>query len=72
MANYSSIFFSPLQYFFLENYHGQRSLAGYSPYSRKESDTTEVTEHARGFFLVRLFVFSSKEVFILFKREAFL
>ena len=32
-----------------------------------------MTEHARGFFfLVRLFVFSSKEVFILFKREAFL
>ena len=23
--------------------HGQRSLAGYSPQSRKESDTTEVT-----------------------------
>ena len=25
---------------------GQRSLAGYSPWGRKESDTTEVTEHA--------------------------
>ena len=25
--------------------HGQRSLAGYSPWGRKESDTTEVTEH---------------------------
>ena len=25
--------------------HGQRSLAGYSPRSRKESDMTEVTEH---------------------------
>ena len=24
--------------------HGQRSLAGYSPWDRKESDTTEVTE----------------------------
>ena len=23
--------------------HGQRSLAGYSPWGRKESDTTEVT-----------------------------
>ena len=43
-------FFFPLQYFFLENSHGERSLAGYSPYSRKESDMTEVTEHARGFF----------------------
>ena len=26
--------------------HGQRSLAGYSPSVRKESDTTEVTKHA--------------------------
>ena len=24
-----------------EKYHGQRSLAGYSPWSHKESDTTE-------------------------------
>ena len=30
---------NPLQYSCLENPHGQRSLAGYSP--RKESDTTE-------------------------------
>ena len=40
---------SPLQYFCLENPHGQRSLRGYSPRSRKESDTPEVTEHARKF-----------------------
>ena len=26
-------------------YDGQRSLAGYSAYSCKESDTTEATEH---------------------------
>ena len=26
--------------------HGLRSLAGYSPWGRKESDTTEATEHA--------------------------
>ena len=26
--------------------HGQRSLAGYSPQGCKDSDTTEVTEHA--------------------------
>ena len=26
--------------------HGQRSLAGYSPWSYKESDPTEATEHA--------------------------
>ena len=30
-----------LQYSCLENPHGQRSLAGYSPWGRKESDTTE-------------------------------
>ena len=27
--------------------HGQRNLAGYSPWGRKESDTTEVTQHTR-------------------------
>ena len=27
--------------------HGQRSLAGHGPWDRRESDTTEVTEHAR-------------------------
>ena len=32
---------SPLQYSFLENPHGQRSLAGYSLWGCKESDTTE-------------------------------
>ena len=26
--------------------HGQRHLAGYSPWHRKESDTTEAAEHA--------------------------
>ena len=26
--------------------HGQRSLVGYSPWGRKESDTTDVTLHA--------------------------
>ena len=26
--------------------HGQRSLAGYSPWGHKESDMTEATEHA--------------------------
>ena len=29
---------NPLQYFCLENPHGQRSLAGYSPWGCKESD----------------------------------
>ena len=31
----------PLQYSCLENAHGQRSLASYSPWGCKESDTTE-------------------------------
>ena len=32
---------NPLLYSCLENPHGQRSLAGYSPWDHKESDTTE-------------------------------
>ena len=32
---------NPLQYSCLEKSHGQRSLAGYSPWGHKESDTTE-------------------------------
>ena len=32
---------NPLQYSCLENPHGERSLAGYSPQGHKESDTTE-------------------------------
>ena len=32
---------NPLQYSCLENPHGQRSLVGYSPWGRKESDTIE-------------------------------
>ena len=34
---------NPLQYFCLENPHGQRSLVGYSSWGHKESDTTETT-----------------------------
>jgi len=34
---------NPLQYTFLENPHGQRSLAGYSPWGHKESDSTELS-----------------------------
>ena len=37
---------NPLQYSWLENHHGQRSLVGYSPWSPKESDTPEqATKH---------------------------
>ena len=34
-----------LQYSCLENSHGWRSLAGYSPWGYKESDTTEQLTH---------------------------
>ena len=37
---------NPLQYSRLENPQRQRSLVGYSPWGRKESDMTEATEHA--------------------------
>ena len=32
---------NPFQYSCLKNPHGQRNLAGYSPWGRKELDTTE-------------------------------
>ena len=32
---------NPLQYSCLENLHGQRNLASYSPWGCKESDTSE-------------------------------
>ena len=40
---------NPLQYSCLENPHGQRSLTGYSPWGRKQSDTTEQlsTQHSQ-------------------------
>ena len=37
----------PLWYSCLENPHGQRSLEGYSPWGRKESDRTEQLNTAR-------------------------
>ena len=37
-----------LQYSCLENPHGQRNLVGYSPWGRKESDTTERLSSAHG------------------------
>ena len=36
---------NPLQYSCLENPHGQRSLAGYSPWGCNESDMTKMTWH---------------------------
>ena len=44
-----------LQYSCLENPHGQRSLAGYSPWGRKESNTTEQLSTAQQYMLLLLF-----------------
>ena len=41
---------NPLQYSCLENPHGQRSLAGYSPWVHKELDTTEGLKHCMAIF----------------------
>ena len=37
----------PTPVFLPEESHGQRSLEGYSPWGRKKSDRTEVTEHTQ-------------------------
>ena len=39
---------NPLQYSCLEKSHGQRSLVGYSPWGRKESDMTEQSSKVIG------------------------
>ena len=36
---------NPLQYYCLDNSHGQRNVVGFSPWGHKELDTTEVTWH---------------------------
>ena len=45
---------NPLQYSCLENPHGQRSLAGYSPWGHKESVTTECLRQAHVNILVQV------------------
>ena len=44
----------PTPGFLPEESHGQRRLAGYSPWGRKESDTSEVTQHILTYALYRL------------------
>ena len=41
----------PTPVFLPEKFHGQRSLAGYSPWSHKESDTTEGLSMHAGYAL---------------------
>ena len=48
---------NPLRYSCLENPHGQRSLAGYSPWCHKESDMTKRT-HTYLLWFCYLFSFS--------------
>ena len=53
---------NPLQYSCLENPQGQKSLAGYSPWGHKESDTTEQLTHTHEMYRnVKWFV---KSVFL--------
>ena len=47
---------NPLQYSCLEN-STDRSLAGYSPWDHKESETTERLTHARTYFKFKPFLF---------------
>ena len=42
----------PTPVFLPGEFHGQRSLTGYSPLSHKESERTEVTWHAQAFCLI--------------------
>ena len=48
---------NPLQYSCLENHHGQRSLAGYSPWGHKESDRAErLGTHINSIFLKKAII----------------
>ena len=51
---------NPLQYSWLENPHGQRSLAGYNPWGSKESDMTKwlnTAQHSGSIIVKRFFPF---------------
>ena len=43
-----------LQYFSLEEFHGQRSLVGYSPWGHKDSDTTNTFQTKKENILLEL------------------
>ena len=50
---------NPLQYSCLEDPHGQRRLAGYSPWGVIELDMTEATEHKEQLLIIfRCMVFN--------------
>ena len=50
---------NPFQYSCIENSHGQRSLAGYSPWCCKKSDMTEQLTHSTDLALLLLISFRS-------------
>ena len=52
---------NPLQYSCLENPHGQKSLVGYSPWGRKELDTTERPSTAQ-YAIFFIFIFWAHHV----------
>ena len=53
---------NPLQYARLENPHGQRSLEGYSPWGRKESDMTERVSTAQHNGCLTLWILKTTEL----------
>ena len=63
---------NPLLYSCLENPHGQRSLAGYSPWSHKESDATELTQHSHSVYrLITNFISALLALTIPFGNDTF-
>ena len=48
---------NPLQYSYLENFHGQGSLVGYSPWGRKESDTTERLHFHIYIYIIKCYIY---------------
>ena len=52
---------NPFQYSCLENPHEQRSLAGYSPWGRKQSDTTDQLSTAQGTTILPAELVAKKE-----------
>ena len=54
---------NPLQYSCLENPHGQRGLAGYSPWGRKEPASTEQLSTAQSYFINATFPSSQVKKF---------
>ena len=56
---------NPFQYSYLENLHGQRNLAGCSPWGPKESDVTEWLSTAVKYLVLKTEVISTRNSLIL-------